>query len=146
MKKFVFLMVSLFCCFILHSQNVTIKGSVIASSDGLPIANVNISIQGTNHGVSSDKDGKFFLENVKLPVILSFSHLAYFSKDLQLTKDSIKKGKSIVLNIELSDKTTNLSEVVIRDDSPVYQLERLVYDFEVDSSVVRDLQSRTILL
>ena len=134
MKKFVFLMVSLFYCFILHSQNVTIKGTIIASSDGLPIANVNISIKGTNHGVSSDKDGKFFLENVKLPVILSFSHLAYFSKDLQLTKDSIKKGKSIVLNIELSDKTTNLSEVVIRDDSPVYQLERLVYDFEVDSS------------
>ena len=114
-------MVSLFCCFILHSQNVTIKGTIIASSDGLPIANVNISIKGTNYGVSSDKDGKFSLQNVKLPVILSFSHLAYFSKDLQLTKDSIKKGKSIVLNIELSDKTTNLS-------------------------VVRDLQSRTILL
>ena len=141
-------MFSLFCCFILHSQNVTIKGSVIASSDGLPIANVNISIKGTNHGVSSDKDGKFFLENVKLPVILSFSHLAYFSKDLQLTKDSIKKGKSIVLNIELSDKTTNLSEVVIRDDSPVYQLERLVYDFEVDSSnlyIIRNSKDKKLL-
>lgn len=148
MKKFVFLMFSLFCCFILHSQNVTIKGTIISSSDGLPIANVNISIQGTNHGVSSDKDGKFFLENVKLPVILSFSHLAYFSKDLQLTKDSIKKGKSIVLNIELSDKTTNLSEVVIRDDSPVYQLERLVYDFEVDSSnlyIIRNSKDKKLL-
>lgn len=88
-------MVSLFCCFILHSQNVTIKGTIISSSDGLPIANVNISIKGTNYGVSSDKDGRFSLENVKLPIIIHISHIAYISKDISLTKKDITKGNTI---------------------------------------------------
>lgn len=126
-------MFSLFCCFILHSQNVTIKGTIISSSDGLPIANVNISIKGTNYGVSSDKDGRFSLENVKLPIIIHISHIAYISKDISLTKKDITKGNTIELNISLEEKINLISEITIKA-KPYNSLERLVYDFEVDDS------------
>jgi len=132
MKKIIFFI--LFCFAITCSaQIVTIKGTIISSSDGLPIANVNISIQGTNYGVSSDKDGKFSLENVKLPVIIHISHIAYISKDISLTKKDITKGNTIELNISLEEKINLISEITIKA-KPYNSLERLVYDFEVDDS------------
>ena len=132
MKKIIFFI--LFCFAITCSaQIVTIKGTIIASSDGLPIANVNISIKGTNYGVSSDKDGKFSLENVKLPIIIHISHIAYISKDISLTKKDITKGNTIELNISLEEKINLISEITIKA-KPYNSLERLVYDFEVDDS------------
>lgn len=44
---------------ICYSQKVIINGSILSLTDSLPIANVNVSIYGTNHGVSSDKKGRF---------------------------------------------------------------------------------------
>ena len=47
MKKVITLFVFLFYyCLIALSQNVTIKGNIIASSDGLPVKDVNISVKG----------------------------------------------------------------------------------------------------
>lgn len=147
MKNIILLLliiISPFC----YSQEIIINGSVVSSTDGLPIDNVNISIKGTNIGTSSDKAGKFILNNVKLPVVLRVSHLAFFSQDIALTKDDIKKRNNIVLNIQLSDMSTNLSEVIITDSPPVYQLERLVYDFEIDNSnlyIIRNSKDKKLL-
>ncbi|MDD2192666.1 MAG: carboxypeptidase-like regulatory domain-containing protein [Bacteroidales bacterium] len=138
------LIVPCFC----YSQTVTIKGDVVAVADGLPIDNVNILIKGTNIGVSSDKDGKFVLNNVKLPAVLKVSHLAFFSQDIALTKADVVKKNTINLNIQLSDRATSISEVIIIDKSPVYQLERLVYDFEIDDSnlyIIRNSKGKKLL-
>lgn len=131
-KQILLLLLLVAPCFC-YSQTVTIKGNVIAVADGLPIDNVNILIKGTNIGVSSDKDGEFVLNNVKLPVDLRVSHLAFFSQDIALTKDDTTKKNTVILNIQLSDRATSLSEVLI-EDKPNNRIERLVYDFEVDDS------------
>ncbi|MDD2192665.1 MAG: carboxypeptidase-like regulatory domain-containing protein [Bacteroidales bacterium] len=131
--KQILLTLLLFIPFFCYSQTVTIKGNVVAVADGLPVDNVNILIKGTNIGISSDKDGMFVLNNVKLPAILKVSHLAFFSQDIALTKADVNKRNTINLNIQLSDRATNLSEVTI-EDKPNNRIERLVYDFEVDDS------------
>ena len=131
--KQILLTLLLFIPFFCYSQTVTIKGSVVSVADGLPVDNVNILIKGTNIGVSSDKDGKFVLNNVKLPAVLKVSHLAFFSQDIALTKADVNKRNTINLNIQLSDRATSLSEVTIKD-KPNNRIERLVYDFEVDDS------------
>ena len=130
------------------SQEVIIRGTIRSSKDGLPIDNVNISIKGTNNGTSSDKDGEFTLKNIHLPAILRISHLAFFSKDVALSKDDVKKGNTIVLDILLSEKITNLAEVIISEKPPVYQLERLIYDFEIDDTnlfIIRNSKDKKLL-
>ncbi|MFA7081087.1 MAG: carboxypeptidase-like regulatory domain-containing protein [Bacteroidales bacterium] len=133
-KQILLLLLLFIPCFC-YSQTVTIKGNVLAVADGLPVDNVNILIKGTNIGVSSDKNGKFVLNNVKLPAVLKVSHLAFFSQDISLTKADVVKKNTIILNIQLSDRATSLSEVTI-EDKPNNRIERLVYDFEVDDNYV----------
>ncbi|MBP1645363.1 MAG: rane protein [Bacteroidetes bacterium] len=142
MKKVITLFVYLFyCCLIGLSQNVTIKGHIIASSDGLPVKDVNISVKGKTIGTSSDEKGNFILKNVSLPCDLKISHIAYLSKEVSLTKKDISKRNTINLNISLADKTTPISEIVIRT-KPYYRLERLVYDFEIDDNYVYTITNK----
>jgi hypothetical protein len=132
MRKITIFILLLICCFATFSQKVTIKGNVIAA-DSLAIDNVNISITKTKQGVSTNKEGNFIIENVTLPCVLSISHIAYLSKEISLTKKDITKRNTIELSISLSDKTTPISEIIIRT-KPYYRLERLVYDFEIDDN------------
>ncbi len=133
MKRFIPLITTLFCCLIVFSQNVTIKGNIIASSDGLPVKDVNISVKSKTIGTSSDEKGNFILKNVSLPCDLKISHITFLSKEVSLNKKDISKRNTINLNISLADKTTPISEIVIRT-KPYYRLERLVYDFEIDDN------------
>ena len=141
MKRFIPLITTLFCCLIVFSQNVTIKGNIIASSDGLPVKDVNISVKGKTIGTSSDEKGNFILKNVSLPCDLKISHIAYLSKEVSLTKKDISKKNTINLNISLADKTTPISEIIIRT-KPYYRLERLVYDFEIDDNYVYTITNK----
>lgn len=117
------------------SQTVTINGIILSSSDGMPINNVNISIINSKQWTSSNYKGEFVLKDVKLPAVLKVTHLAYLTQEISLSKDDIKKKNKINLDIKLVDKVSPLSEIVIRE-KPKNMLERLVYDFEVDSSSV----------
>lgn len=142
MKKVITLFVFLFYyCLIALSQNVTIKGNIIASSDGLPVKDVNISVKGKTIGTSSDDKGNFILKNASLPCDLKISHIAYLSKEVSLTKKDISKRNTIELNISLADKTTPISEIIIRT-KPYYRLERLVYDFEIDDNYVYTITNK----
>ena len=142
MKKVITLFVFLFYyCLIALSQNVTIKGNIIASSDGLPVNDVNISVKGKTVGTSSDEKGNFILKNVSLPCDLKISHIAYLPKEVSLNKKDISKRNTINLNISLADKTTPISEIVIRT-KPYYRLERLVYDFEIDDNYVYTITNK----
>lgn len=116
-----------------YSQEVKIIGHIISSTDNLPIENVNIVVKGTNKGTSSNKEGSFTLNNIKLPCVLKLSHLIYLQKEISLSKRDISKNNTISLNIELNEKVSPLSEVFIRA-KPYYSLERLVYDFEIDDN------------
>ena len=45
-----------------HAQNRTVKGTVIGSEDGQPIPGVNIQIEGTEMGSSTDFYGFYSIE------------------------------------------------------------------------------------
>jgi hypothetical protein len=92
-------------------------------------------------GTSSDEKGNFILKNVSLPCDLKISHIAYLSKEVSLNKKDISKRNTINLNISLADKTTLISEIVIRA-KPYYRLERLVYDFEIDDNYVYTITNK----
>lgn len=92
-----------FCAF---SQEV-VKGTVLDSGSGQPIAGVNVNVQGTPNGVSTDFDGKFQIENVKQGAKIIFSFVGYKKEIVTFTNQ-----KS--LPIILTSDSNQLDEVKIQ--------------------------------
>ena len=64
-RKFFSITVYIFICllsFAVHAQNTTVRGTVIGSDDGQPIPGVNIQIEGTDMGSSTDFDGFYSIQ------------------------------------------------------------------------------------
>ena len=60
MKKFIFLLTSMFSLLFVSGQNRTITGKV-TDEKGTPLANASVIIKGTNLGTSTSADGSFSL-------------------------------------------------------------------------------------
>lgn len=84
-----------------------IKGRV-TSSEGKPLANVNISVKGTNRGTTTNGDGEFDMEGSKGEV-LELTSVGYEKKEIQLNNSS----PIIYLNAQLSVVESIMNEVVV---------------------------------
>ena len=105
MKTF-FLPILLFLCTSLAmAQTYRIKGNV-QDATGTPMIGVSVVVKGTSHGVSTDFDGNFTLENVKKGQLLVFSYVGYTTQE-----KTIASGNPV--NIILEEDTQNLGEVVV---------------------------------
>jgi len=106
----------LFCSLQIQAQ-ITVTGFVMDET-GTPIGNVHIHCETTKQGTSSDGTGSFSLELPEQPTVLSLSHISYFPKQIDITKETIVQGKrigEIDLGIVLKAKTQMLSGVEITD-------------------------------
>ena len=77
---------------------------LITDSSGTPLPGVNVIIQGTNVGVSSDFDGNYQI-NVDNGQILVFSFIGYDS--VELTVDGTNQ------DVKLTESDSELDEVVV---------------------------------
>jgi len=103
-KKLLFLLLLL--PFSILAQN-TLSGTVLDNVSGQPIPGVNVNVQGTTNGVSTDFDGKFKLGNVKINDQVVFSYIGYKSKIVVFDKQQD-------LVVSLSEDANTLQEVVIQ--------------------------------
>jgi len=94
-------------CFTLtvFSQNVQIKGVVLAGEDNSPLLGVNVAVKGTTIGVITDLDGQFTL-SVPLKSTLIISYVGY--KSQQVVVSDTKP-----LRIILTEDSKTLDEVVV---------------------------------
>lgn len=96
----------LFMAFIsvqVYAQNITVSGTV---NDNMgPIIGANVIEKGTTNGVITDMDGKFTL-TVSKGATLQISYIGF-------TTQEIKVGNQTVFNIQLSEDTQALDEVVV---------------------------------
>ncbi|MCB0376663.1 MAG: carboxypeptidase-like regulatory domain-containing protein, partial [Sinomicrobium sp.] len=83
----------------------TVSGSV-SDEEGLPLPGVNVVIQGTSKGTTSDFDGNFSIEISDFPANLVFSSLGYERKTIAVTSPT-------TLNVVLGQAATGLEEVVV---------------------------------
>ena len=105
MKTF-FLPILLFLCTSLAmAQTYRIKGNV-KDATGTPMIGVSVVVKGTSHGVSTDFDGNFTLENVKKGQLLVFSYVGYTTQEKMVANGN-------PLNIILEEDTQTLGEVVL---------------------------------
>ena len=110
MKKLIFtLLFSLFAMvFNIYAQSIS--GSITESEDGLPLAGVNIVVQGENRGAVSDFDGNFTITNFESGSTLVFSYVGYKTLNLKISSsDLISDSISVSMDKDLSE----LDEVVV---------------------------------
>ena len=103
-KKLLFLM--LFLPFCVLAQN-TISGTVLDKANGQPLPGVNVNVQGSATGASTDFDGKFKLPNVKKGDKIVFSFVGYKS-------ETVVYNNQQALSISLAEDANQLKEVVIQ--------------------------------
>jgi iron complex outermembrane receptor protein len=103
-KKLLFLLLLLPFCVL--AQN-TFSGKVLDKASGQPIPGVNINVQGSTTGASTDLDGKFQLSNVKKGDKIVFSFIGYKSETVEFNAQ-----QSITVSLE--EDASQLKEVVIQ--------------------------------
>jgi TonB-dependent starch-binding outer membrane protein SusC len=102
---FLFICLVLFSAFSLNAQTVQIKGVVTEAGTNETLAGVNIVIEGTTTGVTTDIDGKYTI-TVPENGILVFSFIGYVVERIPV------QGKTEV-NVTLVPDMKKLDEVVV---------------------------------
>ncbi|HAH55279.1 MAG TPA: SusC/RagA family TonB-linked outer membrane protein [Flavobacterium sp.] len=103
-KKVLFLL--LFLPFCVLAQN-TIGGTVLDKTTGQPLPGVNVNVQGSTTGASTDFDGKFRLSNVKKGDNIVFSFVGYKSETVQFNNQQ-------TISVTLEEDASQLKEVVVQ--------------------------------
>ena len=106
-RKFFSITVYIFICllsFAVHAQNTTVRGTVIGSDDGQPIPGVNIQIEGTDMGSSTDFDG-FYSIQVPDGLTLVFTYIGMMETKVLVSQTTH--------NVVMETSTTGLDEVIV---------------------------------
>ena len=82
----------------------TVSGNIIDGETGTPLPGVNVIVQGTANGVSSDFDGNYQI-NAQNGQVLVFSFLGFESQSIAVNGDQ--------LNVILQPSTNYLDEIVV---------------------------------
>ena len=86
--------------------SMKISGKITDATTGDPLPGVNIVIEGTTIGVTSDIDGKYSIEVPNNDAVLVFSYVGYLS-------ENIKVAGQTQINVNLSPDIKHLDEVVV---------------------------------
>ncbi len=87
------------------AQEMTVTGTVISTSDELPMAGVNVVIEGTTIGTVTNLDGEYEIA-AQVGAQLNFSFLGFLT-------ESVTVGDESVVNIHLAEDLTSLDEIVV---------------------------------
>ena len=111
MRKFLLLLsISLFTT-IAYSQTGNIRGFVYDKNSGEPIMFCNVILQGTTIGASTDVNGMYNISKVLVgDYTLMVTYIGYDTSTVNIT---LKKGKVITQNLEISESSVKLNEVRI---------------------------------
>ncbi len=97
-----------------------IAGKITDKNTGDPLIGANILIVGTNFGAAANIDGEYFIINIPPgDYVLKASMVGYTPTVVQSVRVSVDQTTRI--NIELSEETYQLSNVVVTASKPIVQ-------------------------
>ncbi|MFT4017804.1 MAG: TonB-dependent receptor [Agriterribacter sp.] len=92
------------------AQSANIKGT-ISTSDGSPVANVSVGIDGTSHGAISKADGSYIINNIKPGTwVLQVSSVGIITQKKEITVGS---GETLTIDFSISETAKELQEILI---------------------------------
>ena len=111
MRKFLLLLsISLFTT-LAYSQTGNIRGFVYDKNSSEPIMFCNVILKGTTIGASTDINGMYNISKVLVgDYTLMVTYIGYDTSSVNIT---LKKGKVITQNLEISESSVKLNEVRI---------------------------------
>ena len=86
------------------AQGKAVSGNV-SDDSGMPVAGVNIIVQGTSNGTQSDFDGNYSIMTDE-GAVLTFTYVGYSTVSLTV-------GSSDTANVTMSESIAELDEVVV---------------------------------
>lgn len=87
-------------------QEKIVKGKVISSEDHIGIPGITVVVKGTKKSVVTDLDGNYKIEVSSENDVLEFSYIG-------LTKQEIKVGSRLVIDVTMASTMENLEQVVV---------------------------------
>lgn len=90
---------------ILQQKRHTVTG-LLTDADGNPVIGATVSIKGTTHGVTTDIDGKYILNNVGEGDVIEYRYIGYN------TEEKTYKGEKSI-NIRMVESSVSLDDVVV---------------------------------
>lgn len=88
-----------------QQKKYTVTG-LLTDADGNPIIGATVTIKGTTHGVTTDIDGKYILNNINEGDIIEYRYIGYN------TEEKTYKGEKNI-NIRLAEASVGLEDIVI---------------------------------
>lgn len=128
----------LFLLIVQSTYSQTLEGKILDSVTNLPIEYANITLMTKNKGVYANIDGKYNFDISKhLYDTLKVSSIGYNSKFIIL--DKFKSKKNIKLDISLSQKITQLDEVVLNLKKKKYNKKHTIGEDKEGNAAVSSL-------
>lgn len=106
MKKCLLLLLSSLVFFSAWSQERQVTGTVTSADDGLPIPGVNVIVEGTTKGTTTDVDGNFSLALAEDENTLVFSFVGFRNVTVDATSQT-------TISVVMEPDVTALEEVVV---------------------------------
>lgn len=103
-KRFLLLLICVFCLTAVHAQNITVTGIVKDASDATPLPGVSVVVKSTTRGTITDFNGNYTLQ-VSQGETLVYSFIGYTSQEIVATNNNI--------NVMLESDVQNVDEVVV---------------------------------
>jgi hypothetical protein len=144
-KKFIQFLILIFLAYGAAAQNGTIEGKIFDVSNNEPLPFVNVIVNGTNVGSTTDLDGKFIFTGLEPGFInLKASFVGYrtvISPDILVTN-----AKTAYIELKMEATDTKLDEVVISvspferpNDAPVSMQKIGLAEIETNPGSNRDI-------
>lgn len=97
------------------AQNGIIKGRILDATNNQSVPFANVSVDGTELGVSSDIDGNYIFEGMEPGTYnISASFLGY--KTLSIKEVMVTNSKPAIIDFSLEEMTESLTEIVVKAD------------------------------
>lgn len=112
--------------FLMNGQTLT--GFVKDATTKEPLVGVNVFVDGTTNGTTTDENGFYRLKVNRFPMVLSFSYIGYGTR-----KISVSKSSQETVNVNLETVASNLPEAVVSSKpkiDTVYKERYSVLDYE----------------
>ncbi|MBC9798206.1 carboxypeptidase-like regulatory domain-containing protein, partial [Sinomicrobium weinanense] len=93
-------------CTVVNAQERKVSGKVTGASDGLGLPGVNVVIDGTTTGVTTDWDGLYEITVPDGNAVLKFSYIGFITKKITV-------GDQQEVNVALEEDVSKLDEVVV---------------------------------
>ncbi|WP_248723111.1 TonB-dependent receptor [Seonamhaeicola sp. ML3] len=103
--KLTLIAVLIFNTVLIAQNGITVKGTVVSTSNNIPIPGVNVIVVKSNKGTTTDFDGNYEIQVNKGDVI-QFSYVGFKSQ-------TIIVGDQLTINVSLSEDLAQLDEVVV---------------------------------